>query len=279
MLRTTPILRRTLVAVVLLAAAGRAAAHDTWFAPLAPVQRGSVRLALGTGNAFPVHEGTVGAASLVAQGCRRGQSRAAKMRILEDTERALHLGALLPLTRTVPSGAITCWAQQRTFELELQADKIGLYLDEINASAALRETWREMQSRGLPWRERYTKNARIELFDGPGLGVAALPAPIGLDLLREGELEPLAVGETITARVLRDGQPLPGLPLQLVHERAPGGVWLRSDGEGRVSARLPLAGRWILRGVDLRLADDDRERWDSRFVTLTFEVMQSPAPR
>ena len=39
--------------------------------------------------------------------------------------------------------------------------------------------------------------------------------------------------------------------------------------------RLPLAGRWVLRGTDLRLSSERPDTWDSRFVTLAFDVADS----
>ena len=35
---------------------------------------------------------------------------------------------------------------------------------------------------------------------------------------------------------------------------------------------VPLAAKWMLRGTDLRLSTSNPDFWDSRFVTLTFEV-------
>jgi hypothetical protein len=39
-------------------------------------------------------------------------------------------------------------------------------------------------------------------------------------------------------------------------------------------APLP-AGRWVLRAVDLRPSETEADRWDSRFVTLAFELLQN----
>jgi len=34
----------------------------------------------------------------------------------------------------------------------------------------------------------------------------------------------------------------------------------------------PLAGRWVLRGTELRLSETEPDVWESRFVTLAFEI-------
>jgi len=79
-------------------------------------------------------------------------------------------------------------------------------------------------------------------------------------------------GDSAGFQLLRDGAPLADFAVELRHERAPVGVWLRSDAQGRVQTRLPLAGRWVLRGTDLRPSSERPGTWDSRFVTLAFDV-------
>ena len=93
-------------------------------------------------------------------------------------------------------------------------DKIELYLREIQASPALRATWAAMKARGLPWRERYTKYARIELG---GAGPRA-PLPLGMDVRLDSPRAPIRAGDELGFQVLRDGQPIADLPVELVSE-------------------------------------------------------------
>lgn len=273
-------LRRAFAAALAAAALG-ASAHDTWFEPLPGRGPGDVRLALGTGNRFPVQEVGVAVDALVAQGCRRGNGAAVAMRRLRDAETALQLQARVPRRGPGDAPSVTCWAELQPYEIEIEADKVEVYLDEISASPSLREAWREMQSRGVKWSERYAKHARVELFDGQPAADAELPAaapvPMAMDIVRDGPHAALHAGDTISFRVLRDGQPLAGFPLELRTERSAFGIWLRTDADGRASVRVPFAGRWCLRGTDLRLSTRERDRWESRFVTLAFEA--APAPR
>jgi hypothetical protein len=243
------------------ACAGTAAAHDTWFE-----QRGdtpaTIVLALGTGNQFPKQESSIGAEYLARQGCRNGDTAPARaLKPLDPEAQALLLRP--------PPGARTCWVQLTPFEVTLAPDKIAIYLQDILASPEIRQTWAALAARGLPWRERYTKNARIELG---GSAPSATPTPLGLDLHLETGGEPAQTGRALTAQALRDGQPLPGLALQWRHEDSRLGIWRRTDAHGRVHFTPPLTGRWVLRGVDLQLSADDPTRWDSRFATLAFEV-------
>jgi hypothetical protein len=250
--------RHLLGAVVLACCAGTALAHDTWFEALPGASPQRV-LALGTGTLYPLYDSGIDAQYLARQGCR-GPQGAWALRPLRNEAATLVVQA--------PAGAETCWAQLAPFEIELAADKIELYLNEVRAGAELRAAWADMRARGLRWKERYTKHARIEL-GGLGSGGAA-PAPMAMDALIESG--PPRVGELAQFRVLRDGQPLVDFPLELRSESSRIGLWRRTDASGRVQLRLPLAGPWLLRGVDLRLSATRRDEWDSRFLTLAFQV-------
>lgn len=265
-----------------LAIAVPAHAHDSWFAEQPARVPGEVRLTLATGEMFPRQQSSVGGGALVVHGCTRGQGRRVPLVIVGDRDEALHLRARpqAPKGSTAPGG-VTCWAGMPTFELEVPADKVGLYLDEVRASAQLRATWAAMQARGLPWRERYTKHARYERFApalagaAPGVSSPALqPAPMGMDIVLRGPLPPQA-GDSLEFTVLRDGRPLPGQPIELRNDRLPIGQWVHTDDQGRAEVRLPFAATYLLRGVDLRPVPEQpehAERWDSRFVTLSFTV-------
>ena len=262
---TAKLLRLTAIACVLVASATGASAHDTWFAPRGSAKAGEIALALGTGNQFPIHESGVGFEYLVRSGCRQAQqAQPIALRRVDDAPTALWLRAS---ART--DQALSCWAQLAPFEVELPADKITLYLKEIQASPAVRGQWSQMNARGVPWKERYTKHARIELKPDAG---AARPVDMAMDVLLESPQRPLRQGQTLQFRVLRDGQPLPDFAVELRNERSPLGVWRKTDAQGRISVVAPLPGRWVLRGTDLRLSEAEPNLWVSRFVTLAFEV-------
>lgn len=237
-----------------------AQAHDTWF-EARPADGGRVQLALGTGNQFPIQETPIGAEYLVAQGCAVGTRAPVRMKPLQTDEHALLLAP--------PRGALSCWVQSQPFDVTVPPDKVELYLREIRASDAVRQRWAGLQQQGLPWRERYVKHARIDLAAQPA------PAPdraLGMDLLRLPGLGTPQTGGHVAAQVLRDGQPLADQPIEARHEASALGIWRRSDAQGRVDFPLPLPGRWVLRGVDLRASPDDPQAWVSRFVTLAFDA-------
>jgi Domain of unknown function (DUF4198) len=250
------------LALALAGAALPASAHDTWFAPQ-PAAAGPVALALGTGNQFPLLESGIAAKYLVRSGCRSGDAAVA-LQPAGDAPNALLLHALAE-----PEQALTCWAQSTPFEVALTPDKIALYFKDIRASAAVRDAWSKLNARGVNWHERYTKHARIELNPS---AAAAATVDMAMDAVLESPPHTPRVGELLQFRVLRDGQPLPDFAVELRGDRSGFGVWRKTDTEGRVRITAPLAGRWVLRGTDLRVSNDDPDRWDSRFVTLAFDI-------
>jgi len=201
-------------------------------------------LLLGTGNHYPVLETPLAAEALQQAACRRRDEAPLPLAPLRAVDKALQL-------RTPPAaGGLSCWAQSLPFEIELPPQKIAVYLKEINASPAVHAAWTAMHSRGLPWKERYTKHARIEL---PGTQAARIAAPgLAMDAVPLGDPRGWRRGDSAGFQLLRDGQPLADFAVELRNERAAVGLWLRSDALGRVQVRLPLAGRWVLRGTDLR---------------------------
>jgi len=260
-MRTMPSLRAALAATLIGSAAG-AFAHDSWLE--APSGSPGL-LRLGTGNQYPMQESAIGAEYLRQQGCTRRDGSPAALSALGNDDSALILEPA--------AGAASCWAQLAPFEIELAADKIAVYLNEIRPPRATQEAWAAMHARGLPWKERYTKHARIEL---PGRSGAALPSGLGLDVLLDGPADP-KVGDGLAFQVLRDGAPLPDFAVELRSERTRFGIWRRTDAEGRLRFQPPLAGAWLLRGIDLRLSETAPDTWDSRFVTLAFQVAPKTA--
>ena len=260
-------------AASLLALTAAAQAHDTWFEPRGQRGTGGVFVALGTGSHFPLHDTAVDARYLDRRGCREA-GQAVPLDALGNTSTAL-------LLRTRPKGtaAVSCWAQLVSFEIELDASLIPLYFEEAHASAAVREAWRAMQARGVKWKERYTKHARVEI-DGearPGEWANANPGDMAIDLLLERPPRPLRVGDTVRAQLLRDGRPVPGFALELRRAQETVGSWQTTDAEGRVTLSLPAADRWLIRGIDIRLSPSEPDAWETRFVSLAFGVTNEAA--
>lgn len=251
---------RVALALVAGLCVGAVHAHDTWFEPLPAPRKGEALFALGTGNRFPVFEQGVDVKYFAQSGCRSGGAGTQPLELLRYVDKATLLRS-----PTLDAAAQTCWLQLAPFEFEVPPDKIEVYFKEIRPSAAVIAAWAELKARGLPFIEKYTKNARFD-------GAKAAPTPTGttMDVLRDGG-EP-QVGHELVFQVLREGRPLADFNVELVNERSPIGLWSRTDREGRVRVRPPLPGRWLLRGTDLRISPRDATKWESQFITYSFEV-------
>jgi hypothetical protein len=249
-----------------------AQAHDTWFEPGPVSARGEQGLVLGTGTQYPSFEFPISMSELVAHGCRAQGVPVARLVQVAERVGAIELRSSQPLA----APAAVCWAQLAPVRLEgIPPETVALYLDEINASPAVRAAAAAQQARGAPWHEDYVKHARIEL-DGARPATAkatATPVPMGMDALMTAPRRPVRAGDALEFQVLRDGQPLAGQPIEFRSNLSRFGFWRRTDAQGRVRFTPPLPARWLLRGTDLRLADGDPDRWNSRFLTLIFEVV------
>ncbi|MBL8347309.1 MAG: DUF4198 domain-containing protein [Rubrivivax sp.] len=258
-----------------------AAAHDTWLEQR-PAPAGNVELALTSGELFPTAQTSVAASSLIDSGCVSTSGRRVLLRAGKTGPSALTLHAA-PLSGD-PVAA--CWVQTDSFDVELTARLVPIYLREIAAPESVRQAWAAYQQQGLPWLERYTKHARISLSGQPGgppppsASLSASPSPspaMALDIEIEA-VGRLRAGDTLRFRVLRDGQPLAGQAVELRGDMSPLGLWRQTDSEGRASVPVPFAGRWVLRATDLRPVPDRPGHWESRFVTHAFSVEAAARP-
>ena len=269
------------VLVLAMGLAGPARAHDTWFEPAPATARGEFGLVLGTGTQYPLFEFPIRLPQLVASGCRAEGVAAARLAWVADRPDALALRSSQPLAG---AAAAVCWAQLAPIELDgIGPETVALYLDEINAPPAVRAAWAAQQARGVRWQERYVKHARIEIDGARAAPSSALPVPparpvpMGMDALMTAPRRPVQVGDALEFQLLRDGAPLAGQAVEFRSNLSRFGFWRRTDAEGRVRFTPPQPARWLLRGVDLRLADGDPDRWQSRFLTLIFDVVQNPS--
>ena len=273
------------LAAGLLLLAGPALAHDTWFEVRAAGSPPA--LWLGTGDRFPVLESRVDFEHLQRHGCAPQSELAARERSAGQRLNPVSgpvgrmsqaLVLRLPAAAAARDGGApvphTCWASLVPFDVEIEPAKVEVYLKEIAAGDALRAAWAAEQAAGRPWRERYTKHARIDLHalspHALGMALEAVPLDAG----------PARAGRPVRLELRHAGRPLPDQPVELVSEAARIGLWRRTDAQGRIALPLPLTGRWLLRSTLLRAPIRPGDRWESDFVTLAFDVLGSDgAPR
>ncbi|AEG94513.1 DUF4198 domain-containing protein [Ramlibacter tataouinensis] len=258
----------TLLALLATASWG----HDSWLTPSRSVPpAGRQLLQLTTGNRYPVPEFSQSRESVVAARCSDGLVDL-PLQPWRDQPQWLELAALAADGRP-PLG---CWLELAAVDVEIEPATVQLYFDEIRLAPQLRQAWAAQLARGVRWRERYRKFARVEL---PAAAQAAperlrqarQPAGLGLELVVLGD-QPVAARRRTEFQLLRDGKPLAGLPVELVSQRSAFGLWGRTDDQGRVGWVLPFGGQWLLRGTELLPSGERPDTWDSRFVTLVVEA-------
>ena len=275
-------LARPVLALTLCLLLGSAMAHDTWFASRGQRTSGDQFVSLGTGNVFPVFDSPVGAEHLQRHGCREAGQPLALRPVAQGST------SLILRTRSGGRATLSCWAQLQPSEIELPLALVPVYFAEAQPPAAVLEAWAAMSARGLPWKERYTKHARI-VFSGAAADAAdptgaahAEPGDMGMDMVLLNGQAAVRAGDTVDVQVLRDARPLADFAVELRHtaigNTSSTGQWHRTDKQGRVRLAVPAAGQWLLRGIDIRQSGSVADSWDTRFVTLAFDV-GGPAAR
>ena len=267
MSRTTNQTLLALVVGTLLATDG--SPHDTWLLPraAAPSPSRVVTVDLTSGMNFPQPEIPVQPDRLVKAKMRlRGK-------VTDVTDFQLAERSLLLRATATESGLAAIWVQSKLRSIELKPDEVLEYLDEIGASADVRKAWREAPE-PKRWRESYSKGAKVYIRSGPDDEQKAWAEPVGLPLEILPETDPtrLRVGSELSVRVLRNGATAKGFSLGLVGEGETSATAYVTDEQGRARLRLPRAGRWLVRGTDLRRSSATDTDWESCFTTLTLEV-------
>jgi uncharacterized GH25 family protein len=147
------------------------------------------------------------------------------------------------------------------------------YLDEIDAPTLLTQAWYAGKT-AKPWREVYSKHAKTFVRVGRPKADRSWSEPVGLALEIVPEKDPtgLRVGDEFPVRVLKHGAPLVDFSLGIVREGKTNRAFKRTDAAGRAVFKVSRAGKWLLRGTDLRSSNKAGTDWESDFTTLWFEV-------
>lgn len=262
--------RKTLTTFLLsLALAATALAHDTWLIPdRFVVARDSIAvLDLTSGMAFPALDTAIKPERVNRSLCRIA-GRTFDVAGYSPAPKSLRFSA-----RLVESGIATFSVELKPRSLELTPRQVREYLDEIGAPEAIRQAWANGK-RPKRWREVYTKHSKTFIKVGEIESDRSWAEPIGmfLEIVPEKDPTSLRIGDEFPVRVLKDGAPVQGFALGIVHEGGPTGKIEKTDSQGQVSFRLDRTGRWLLRGTDLRKASQAGADWESDFTTLTIHV-------
>lgn len=196
-------------------------------------------------------------------------------------------------------GTYVIAAATKARKIVLDAESFNFYLryegltDEQRERAEFKETNGDVV-------ERYSKFAKAIIQVGDAVS-SDVSREIGFDV----EIVPVTnpnsmnVGDTFRARILRDGQPLPGELVYATHEGHYSAdeegifdeaVKVRSDAAGMIAFEISAAGKWYVRFIDLeRLSDaeywysnilvalrvqEQQISYESKWATLTFEIRE-----
>jgi uncharacterized GH25 family protein len=247
-----------------------AQAHDTWLIPdqftLAP--KSTVTLDLTSGMEFPKLD----------VGPKPERVESAKCRLagktFDITNKSAAPNSLQFKAELADVGVATFWVKLPPRSLELKAEQVKEYLDEVDAPEALRRQWAEMKPQR--WRESYTKHPKTFVRVGQPPSDRSWAEPVGmfLEIVPEKDPTALKAGDNFPLRVLKEGKPFAGFSLCAVSAGESKGETRKTDSDGQVTFRLAKAGRWLLRGTDIRKSNHPDTDWESDFATLTVEVKE-----
>jgi len=124
------------------------------------------------------------------------------------------------------------------------------------------------------WRESYVKHAKTLAYVGTAGDDQSWGEPVGtaFELVPEKNPFGLKAGDELPIRVLKKGQPITQLRVNIVLAGQKQGEFQTTDGEGRVSFLIKRAGRYLIRATELRPATKPDLEWESDFTTLTIEI-------
>lgn len=244
-------------------------AHDTWLIPdkfeVAP--GATVTLDLTSGMAFPKLESGPKPERVQEAKCRLARET------IEFTQRIAAPHSLQLKGELPQAGVATLWVKLPSRAIDLKADEVEHYLEEVSAPESLRKQWMEMKE-PRRWRESYTKHQKTFVRVGEPMADRSWSDPVGsfLEIIPAADPTTLKVGDDFPVRVLKEGKPFPGFSLNAVSAGEEKGETKETDAEGRIRFRLNKDGPWLLRGTDIRKATGGDADWESDFATLTLEV-------
>ncbi len=267
-------MKRALSTLMLLIFGGlalNAAAHDTWLQPRrASVLPGTIaQIDLTSGDKFPTFDTAIKADRVEAARVRLN-GKTSDIRPSSPEKKSLELRA--PLS---DPGIATLWLSLAPKSIELNRKEVQHYLDEIDAPALLTQAWYAGKGKAAkPWREIYSKHAKTFVRVGRPKADRSWSEPVGMPLEIVPEKDPTALraGDDFPVRVLRNGAPLADFSLGIVREGKTNRAFKKTDTAGRAVFKVARAGKWLLRGTDLRSSSKPGTDWESDFTTLSFVV-------
>lgn len=246
-----------------------AAAHDTWLQPRrTAVLPGTIaQLDLTTGDKYATFD-TALKPDRVATSRARLNGKTLDIQAGSPEKKSLELRVALS-----DPGVATLWLSLAPQSIELNRKQVQHYLDEIDAPALLTQAWYAGKAT-KPWREIYSKHTKTFVRVGRPKADRSWSEPVGmaLEIVPEKDPTTLRAGDDFPVRVFRNGGPLADFSLGIVREGPTNRSFKKTDSAGRAVFKLPRAGKWLMRGTELRSSQRTAVDWESDFTTMAFEV-------
>ena len=259
-------MKRSLLALTIVALAPIAFAHDVWIEPSSfrPAVGERVTVALRVGEGLR-GEPMPRIPALIERFILKGATR--------EIPVAGRAGAD-PAGMTVVGEPGLQWIgyQSKPYPMTIDGQKFETYLKEEGLERILAERAKTGQQ-AAPGRERFYRCAK-SLLDVPGS--SETPAPLGFTLELQPRRNPYALrsGDVLPLSLTFRGKPIANVLVVALRKDAPEkSVRVRTDAAGRVSLRLDGAGFWLIKAVHMQPAPPDAGvDWESWWASMTFDL-------
>ena len=260
---------RVLAVLVASCMGSPAAAHDTWLQPRrTAVLPGTIaQLDLTSSDKFAVFDNAIKPDRIEAARARLN-GKTFDIRPGGPEKKSLELRVALP-----EPGVATLWLSLAPQSIEMNRKQVQHYLDEIDAPPLLTQAW--FAGKGAkPWREIYSKHAKTFVRVGRPKGDRSWSEQVGmaLEIVPEKDPTTLRAGDEFPVSVFKNGTPLIDFSLGIMREGRTNRAFKKTDAAGRAVFKVARAGKWLLRGTELRSSNKPGIDWESDFTTLLFVV-------
>lgn len=249
-----------LAALSVLAAAGVASAHDSFIVPVKPRDANPLVLQMTSSSFFPEPESPIRPARVARQIARIGATDLTTT--LAPGEVALQIQVGFPVIIDGNRTGIVVAMDLLPFDIDVGADEVTHYMDEIGAPDDVRAAVAEAVSRDGVLRETYTKHLKT---------LTCLGECRGDDIRRPAGSALEFVGTDGGAVLLENGRPGAGRAVFLTTLTA-GRIGLITDADGRVSLPDNMDGPVFLSAVILTPPAAQGDRFTSEWASLTFDA-------
>jgi uncharacterized GH25 family protein len=262
-------------AALFVAISGAASAHNSWLEPKSFEANTGAQVPL---NLYVGHHGERHNARLSPRPSWLSSMKLRSPVGTTDLLKASANSAAGVMLRT--PGTYLLSLETGDFRHQMSPKKFSAYLAEESLAGA-EAAWRRAPTAARPVRESYRRHAKalVRVGDGPQALAGPATQRIGqrLEIVPGANPYRLRAGSSLPATVWFQDKPLPGALVILADLDRPKDrhLSMRTDASGRVSFRLPRAGRWMMNVVWSVPSTAASADFQTSFSSLTFAVPAS----